>query len=123
MSILVWILQFMLACAFLAAGGMKLTRSREQLAERMGWVEDFSDTMVKVIGGLEVLAGIGLIVPSLVNVAPVLAPLAAVGLVLLMVGAAIVHRRRGETQMITVNVVLLVIAAFVAWARFGSYAL
>lgn len=57
------------------------------------------------------------------NVAPVLAPLAAVGLVLLMVGAAIVHGRRGETQMITVNVVLLVIAAFVAWARFGSYAL
>lgn len=40
-----------------------------------------------------------------------------------MVGAAIVHGRRGETQMITVNVVLLVIAAFVAWARFGSYAL
>lgn len=78
-SILVWILQFMLAFAFLTAGGMKLTRSREQLAERMGWVEDFSDTMVKVIGGLEVLAGIGLIVPTLVNVAPVLAPLAAVG--------------------------------------------
>lgn len=57
------------------------------------------------------------------NVAPVLAPLAAVGLVLLMVDAAIVHGRRGETQMITVNVVLLVIAAFVAWVRFGSYAL
>ncbi|HSJ46726.1 MAG TPA: DoxX family protein [Euzebyales bacterium] len=102
---------------------MKLTRSREQLGERLGWVADFSDTMVKVIGGLEVLAGIGLIVPTLVNVAPVLAPLAAVGLVLLMVGAAVVHGRRGETQMITVNVVLLVIAAFVAWARFGSYAL
>jgi len=52
----------------------------------------------------------------------VLVPLAATGLVLLMVGAAITHVRRGELLMIAVNGVLLVLALVVAWGRFGPYA-
>jgi hypothetical protein len=54
-------------------------------------------------------------------VAPVLTPLAASGLVVLMVGAAVTHARRGETPMIAVNVVLGLLAAFVAWGRFGPW--
>lgn len=123
MTVVVWVLQIVLALAFLAAGGMKLTSSREKLAENMAFVEDFSDTAVKLIGVLEVLAGIGLILPAVLGIAPVLTALAALGLVLLMIGAAIVHGRRGELQMIGVNAVLGVIAAVVAWARFGPYAL
>lgn len=123
MSVVVWVLQIALALAFLAAGGMKLTTPRDQLAENMAWVEDFSATSVKSIAALEILAGIGLILPSVLGIAPVLSPLAALGLLLMMIGAAIVHARRGEFQMIAINAVLGVIAAVVAWARFGPYAL
>ena len=71
----------------------------------MAWVNDFPDAGVKAIGALEVLAAIGLILPALLNIAPVLVPLAALGLVLLMAGAAITHFRRKENQMILVNAV------------------
>lgn len=52
-----------------------------------------------------------------------LTPLAAVGLIVLMVGAAVVHARRREAQYVAVNVVLLVLAAVVAWGRFGPYSI
>src|SRR6266498_2728839 len=71
------------------------------------------------LGPLEVLAAVGLILPAALDIAPVLAPLAAVGLVLLMVGAFIAHVRRREAQAIVVTLVLLALAAFVAWGRFG----
>jgi uncharacterized membrane protein YphA (DoxX/SURF4 family) len=123
MNAAVWVLQILLALAFLLAGVMKSTRPRQQLATSMGWVEDFSDNTVKTIGVLEVLAGIGLLLPAVTGVATVLVPLAAVGLALLMLLAALTHRRRGESQMIGINAVLLVLAVVVAWARFGPYPL
>jgi hypothetical protein len=78
---------------------------------------------VRTIGALEVLAGVGLLLPAVTGVATVLVPLAAVGLALLMVGAAATHRRRGELPMIGINAVLLLLAVVVAWARFGPYPL
>jgi hypothetical protein len=68
-----------------------------------------------------VLAAIGLILPAVLDLAPVFVPLAAVGLILLMIGAALTHARRKENQPIVINVVLLLLAAFVAWGRFGPY--
>src|SRR6266498_601945 len=117
MNVLVWILQVLLALAFLAAGVMKISQPRNKLATNMGWVEDFSDNTVKLIGALELLAGIGLLLPAVTGVATVLVPLAAVGLALQMVLAALTHRRRGELQMIGINAVLLLLAVVVAWAR------
>lgn len=122
MNVFLWIVAGLLAVAFLGAGAMKLSQPRAKLsASGMPWVDDFSDGQVKTIGALEVLAAIGLIGPPLTGIAPVLAPLAAVGLVLTMIGAAVVHARRGETQGIVVNAVLLILAAVVAWGRFGPY--
>ena len=121
MNIVLWVLAAVLAAAFLAAGLTKLIQPKEKLAANMGWVDDFSPGMVKTIGALEVLAAIGLILPAALDVVPVLVPLAALGLVLMMIGAAITHRRRGELPMIAINVVLLVLAALVAWGRFGPY--
>jgi uncharacterized membrane protein len=89
----------------------------------MGWVEDFSDTGVRTIGVLEILGGVGLLLPAVTGVATVLVPLAAVGLALLMVLAAATHRRRGELPMIGINAVLLLLAVVVAWARLASYPL
>jgi uncharacterized membrane protein YphA (DoxX/SURF4 family) len=122
MNVLLWIIAGLLALAFLAAGLTKLLQPKEKLAATMGWVDDFSPGTVKLIGALEVLAAIGLILPAALDVVPVLVPLAAVGLVALMIGAAVTHARRGETPMIAINVVLLVLAAVVAWGRFGPYA-
>jgi uncharacterized membrane protein YphA (DoxX/SURF4 family) len=121
MSVTIWVLQILLALAFLAAGLTKLSQPRQQLATTMGWVEDFSGPGVRAIGALEVLGALGLLVPAFTGVATVLVPIAAVGLALLMVGAAVTHRRRGELPMIGINVVLLVLAVVVAWARFGPY--
>jgi uncharacterized membrane protein YphA (DoxX/SURF4 family) len=121
MNVFLWILAGLLAVAFLAAGLTKLTQPKEKLAANMGWVEDFSPGMVKTIGALEVLAAVGLILPAALDVLPVFVPLAAVGLVALMIGAGVTHARRKEFPMIAINLVLLVLAAVVAWGRFGPY--
>jgi len=122
-NVVLWIVAGVLAAAFLGAGLMKLSQPRKKLADSgMGWVEDFSDGAVKGIGALEVLGALGLILPAALNIAPVLVPLAATGLALVMVGAALTQARRREPQMIVPNIVLLALAVFVAWGRFGPYA-
>ena len=123
MDAVLWILAGLLAAMFLAAGAGKLVQSKEKLAAspNMAWTEDFSPEMLKLIGTLEVLAAVGLILPAALDIAPIIVPLAAVGLVLLMIGAAITHARRGEAKNIIINVVLLAMAAVVAWGRFGPY--
>jgi uncharacterized membrane protein YphA (DoxX/SURF4 family) len=121
MNVLLWIVAGALAAAFLVAGLTKLTQPKEKLAGQMGWVEDFSPGVVKLIGGLEVLAAIGLILPAALDIVPVLVPLAAVGLVALMAGAAITHLRRHEPQMVVINAVLMLLAVVVLWGRFGPY--
>jgi uncharacterized membrane protein len=122
-NVVLWIVAGLLAVAFLASGAMKLTQPRQKIVESgMGWAGGFSDGAVKAIGALEVLGALGLILPAVFDVAPVLVPIAATGLALVMLGAIVVHARRKEPQMVVVNVVLLVLAAFVAWGRFGPYA-
>jgi uncharacterized membrane protein YphA (DoxX/SURF4 family) len=118
MGIALWVVQVLLAVAFLGAGGIKLSQPKEKLAKNMAWVEDFSQGTVRLIGTLEVLGAVGLVLPALTGVLPWLTPLAALGLVLTMVGAILTHLRRSEYSAITVPVVLLVLAAFVAYGRF-----
>ncbi len=120
MGTFLWVLQWVLALMFLMAGVMKMMQPQEKLAEKMGWVNDFSSGAVKTIGMLEVLAAIGLVVPPLVGVARGLTPAAAAGLVLVMIGAARVHLRRKESQMVMINMVLGMMALVVAWGRFIS---
>ena len=121
MNVVLWILQAVLALAFAMAGFMKLTQPKDKLVSRLPWVEDFSPTTVKLIGTAELAAAIGLILPAATGIAPVLTPLAATGLAVLMVLAAITHARRKEPGAIAVNAALLILAAVVAWGRFGPY--
>lgn len=121
MDVFVWVMTGLLAVAFLGAGAMKVARPKEALAEAgMAWTEEFSPGSIKTIGGLELLAGLGLILPAVTGIAPALVGWAAVGLCLVMIGAAVVHLRRGEPALAAVNVALLALAAFVAWAQLGS---
>jgi uncharacterized membrane protein YphA (DoxX/SURF4 family) len=121
MNIVTWALQILLGLAFLAAGLMKISQPRDKLAPRMGFVEDFSGASVKTIGALEVLGGIGVILPAWTGIAPVLTPVAATGLAIIMAGAAITHLRRKEPQALPVNAVLFIVAVLVAIFRFGPY--
>ena len=117
MSKLLWVAQVLLAVAFLLSGMAKVAQPKEALAANMDWVEDFSQGSIQVIGALEVLGAIGLIVPALTGILPWLTPLAAGGLALTMIGAMITHAARGEYGMILLNLILLLLAVFVAFGR------
>ena len=122
MHVFLWILQILLGGMMAMAGVMKLMQGRAKLLEdpRMGWVEDYSDAAVRGIGAAELAAGIGLIFPWWLDIAPVLTPLAALGVVAVQIGAMLTHRRRGEMQMLAVNGILAVVALIVAVGRFGD---
>jgi uncharacterized membrane protein YphA (DoxX/SURF4 family) len=118
MNVILWILQILLAAMFAMAGVMKSTRPKEQLAGKLPWVEDFSPATVRFIGVVEILAVLGLILPEATGIAPVLTPLTATGVAVLMVLAAITHARRKEPSSIGFNAVLLILALIVAVGRF-----
>jgi len=80
---------------------------QQQALYRMPFVEDVTDSQLKAIGFLDVLAAAGLILPGIAGIAPVLVPVAAIGVVLLLAGAVVVHARRSETQQIVMNIVLI----------------
>lgn len=110
MAIVLWILNIILAVAFLGAGAMHAFRPVDALAKSgMGWAADMSSGMVKTIGVLELLGAIGLIAPLATGIAPVLTPIAAIGLVVVMGGAVITHIRRKEP--VAVQLVLGLLAA------------
>jgi hypothetical protein len=122
MNLALWIVAGLLAVAYLIAGVGKLIMPKEKIAATGAasrWVEDFSPRTLKAIGTLELLAAAGLILPGALDIAPVLVPLAALGLVMLMVGAVITRIRRHEARFMAGNLALLAMAAFVAWGRFG----
>ena len=122
MNTALWIVTGLLAVVYLASGAGKLIIPKEKLASWTSsaeWLDDFSAGSVKAIGALEVLAAVGLILPAVVDIAPVLVPLAALGLVLLMAGAAITRIRRHETKLMVADLTYLALAGFVAWGRFG----
>ncbi|WP_448619172.1 DoxX family protein [Geodermatophilus sp. URMC 65] len=121
MDLALWITAGLLAAVFLFAGSTKLFLSREKLAEAPGggWVLDFSAGFVKALGAVEILGAVGLILPALLGIAPVLVPMAAVGLATIMVGAAIVTYRRRESIHVLVDLTYLAMAVFVAFGRFG----
>jgi hypothetical protein len=110
-----WILAGALALSNLFAAGLKFARTKEQLhSSGQAWVEDFSPGAIKGIGAAELLGAIGLILPPLTHIAPVLGPIAAIGLAVLQIGAGITHVRRGEVRVLAANVPLVILAVVVA---------
>ncbi len=109
MNIFFWVITILVALAFLAAGAMKLSQSKEKLAAQMKWAKDFDQNTIRGICLLEFLGAIGLVLPRLTHILPWLSSVAAVGLIMAMIGAAMVHVRRKES--IVPNLVLGVLAA------------
>ncbi|MFI9495010.1 MULTISPECIES: DoxX family protein [Streptomyces] len=110
-----WIVAGLLAVFYLYAGGKKAVQSKERLAPMMGWVDTVPMGLVRGIGAVEILGAAGLVLPPLTGVAPVLAPVAALGLVLLQVLATGLHVSRGEFKETGLNAALIVLAAVTAW--------
>jgi hypothetical protein len=120
MNLSLWIVAGLMAAVFLLAGANKLLIPQEKLAKAPGgrWVLDFSAGFVKALGAVEILGAVGLILPALLDIAPILVPMAAVGLALIMVGAAIVTFRRQEFKHVLLNLTYLALLVFVAFGRF-----
>lgn len=121
MNIAVWVLQGLLAAVFLFHARLSLMPpTHERLNEGMWYILDMPPSLRVFAGVTEGLAAFGLIVPQLVGVATWLTPTAASGLVLLMLGAIVLHLRRREYPNIGFSVALAVMAAFVAVARWAE---
>jgi uncharacterized membrane protein len=124
MNIALWVAAGVLALAYLGAGATKLAQPKDKLRPRMPWVDDFSAGQIKGIGAVEVLGALGLILPGVTGIAPILVPLAATGLAIVAVLASVMHLRRGDGfGSIVPSIVLFALAVFVAWGRFGPYPL
>ncbi|REE84430.1 DoxX-like protein [Paenibacillus taihuensis] len=116
MNIALWIIQGVLALAFLMGGMMKAFQV-EKVKSSMPWAQDYSKGMINFIGWSELLGAIGLIVPFAADVAPVLTSIAAIALAVVMVLAAGVHAKRKENQAVFMNVIFIVLLVIVAIGR------
>ncbi|MCS3801172.1 DoxX family protein [Niastella sp. OAS944] len=111
-----WIVQIVLAIGFIWASAMKLFLSADKLAAMWPWTAG-NGKLTKVTGVLDLLAGIGLVLPALLRTRKEITVYAAWGTILLMVAASIFHIIRGEASLIGVNIFFAVMAALVAWGR------
>ncbi len=117
MNMALWIASGLLAFAVVAAGGTKVAVSRIKLMEKMKWAKTWSDGQFKLLGLAEMAGGVGLIVPHVTGIVPILTPIAAICLVLLMAGAVKTHIELKESPV--VPGILAVLGVFVALGRFG----
>ncbi len=116
MNTALWIVQGLLAALFLFAGGTKLVLSLEVLNE-MSKQTPLPGLFLRFLGVAEVLGAIGLILPGLLRIRPVLTPLAAVGLVIIMIGATALTLAGGDVAPALIPLVVGLLSAFVAYGR------
>ena len=118
LHITLWIAQVLLAAMFLMSGFMKLAQPIDQLSKMLPWAAQVPEALVRFIGAAEVLGALGLILPSLLRIKPQLTAWAAIGIAVIMLLATFFHISRGENGAIGMNLVLALLAAFIAWGRF-----
>lgn len=116
MNTLLWLLQILFGIYFFAVGVMHFIIP-PGLPEAMSWMYDLSDTLHIVAGTAEILAGLGLILPGVFKIKTWLTPLAALGMILVMIGAAVYHIQRGEILNIGINLLNAGVMAFIAYGR------
>jgi hypothetical protein len=121
LNLWLWIVAGLLSAVLLVSTA-KMVVPREKIAavgHAAEWVMDFSPAALRAIGTLELLAAAGLILPAVLDIAPILVPVTATCVALLFIGAATMRLRRGERATIVGDLVYLAMAVFVAWGRFG----
>jgi len=115
MNIALWIVQGLLAALFLFAGGMKLLMPLDEMMKQMPIA--LPEWFVLFTGVVELLGAIGVILPWLLRIRPGLTPLAAAGLVIVMIGATAYTLAAGQVGSALMPLVVGILAAFVAYGR------
>jgi uncharacterized membrane protein YphA (DoxX/SURF4 family) len=113
MNIVLWIIQVLLALLFLFAGGVKLVLPIEEMTKQTA----LPGLFLRFIGVVEVLGGLGLILPWLLRIKPGLTPLAAVGLLIIIIGATVMSLQTGPVALAMIPVVTGLLLALVAYGR------
>lgn len=117
MELAILVLQIGLTCVFLYFGSLKLFMPIDKIEKRVTWARDYSPARLKFFGFLEIIGAIGLILPNQLEIFPILTPVAATFLAMIMAGAAMVHLRRDEIGMIFLNIVVIFLLAGVGFNR------
>lgn len=117
MHISLWVAQVLLSLMFLMSGFMKASMPIEKLSAMLPWASSVPAALVKFIGLSEILGGLGIVLPALIRVKPALSIWAAIGLATIMLFAIPFHISRGEAPMISMNLMFMLLALFVAWGR------
>ncbi len=112
-----WVAQVLVALAFGGIGLMKLTTPLPELAAMMKWPGEYSPAFVRFIGMVDLLGGIGILLPALTRILPRLSVFAALGCAVLQGLAIGFHLSRGEASVLPLNFVLLALSIFVLWGR------
>lgn len=119
LNVALWICQIFLVIVFVYSGAMKSTKSEKELvAMGQTGVENLPQNLIRFIGISEILGVVGIILPQLIGILPILTPMAAVGLGIIMILASIVHFTRNEKTTVLLNLFILLVCAFVAYGRF-----
>lgn len=118
MLIALWIVTGILAAVFIAAGLVKSLTPRTKLVEKMAYMEDLRDWQSRTIGVLELLGGLGLVLPAATGILPWLTPTAAFALVVTMIVATALHVKRKETAAPSIVLAVIALAVGVAWLFF-----
>lgn len=119
LNVILWIAQVLLAAIMFMGAVMKFMPVNPDM---MPWAGEVSPMIVKLLGVIDLLGGLGLILPGLLRLSQRWTVLAATGVFLLMVCAIIFHVSRGESEVIGFNIVAAAVAAFIAWGRNKRYA-
>ena len=116
LNIALWVAQALICLTLVWAGYAKLFQPIEETAKMLPWALE-NPGLVKFTGIVDLLGGIGIVLPAALRIQPKLTVLAAYGVIALMIAASVFHISRGESSMIGMNIFFLILAGFVAWGR------
>lgn len=119
MNIALWIIQILLAAAFLTTGSIKLVFPKKNLEKVFDWIDDFSQNKIQIIATLEIIGAFGLFLPGVYPISKVIIPLSAAGLAIIMILAALTHYNRGEKSEMITNIVIFGLLSIVIIGRFA----
>lgn len=116
LNITLWIAQGLISLTLIWAGYAKLFQPIEETAKMLPWALD-NPGLLKFTGIIDLLGGIGIVLPAALKIQPKLTVFAAYGTIALMIAASIFHISRGEASLIGMNIFFFILAAFVVWGR------
>lgn len=115
MDIIIWVIQIGLCMVFLYFGSLKMFLPIQKIEKKVTWANDYSVAKLRLFGFLEVIGALGLLLPWRLDILPILTPMAATGLAMVMAGAGMVHLKRDEVNMLLLNILIIFLLAGVGF--------